>query len=208
MDAAMSPPMPAAPATDVSYPIRLDLEAPREVARWRPIAHFFMGIPHFIINQALQALLGAVTLVAFFAILFTKKYPEGLFRFAVMAERYNWRVTSYALFMRETYPPFEFEMELDDPRTDPARYSAEYPTELSRWLPLVKWFLAIPHFLVFVVLAVAGMFVLVASFFAVLFTGKYPEGMRNFLVGSMRYFNRLTAYVALLTDQYPPFSLQ
>ena len=207
MDAAMSQPMPAAPASDVSYPIRVDLEAPREIARWRPIAHLFMGIPHFIINQALQALLGAVTFVAFFAILFTKKYPEGLFRFAVMADRYNWRVTSYALFMREAYPPFEFEMDLEDPGTDPARYSAEYPTELNRWLPLVKLFLAIPHFLVFAALAVAGFFVLFASFFAVLFTGRYPEGMRNFLVGTSRYFSRLAAYVALMTDRYPPFSL-
>jgi hypothetical protein len=163
--------MPAAPVSDVSYPIRVDLEAPNKIARWRPFAHFFMGIPHFIINQALQALLGAVTFVAFFAILFTKKYPEGLFKFAVMAERYNWRVTSYALFMREAYPPFEFDMELEDPGTDPARYSAEYPTELNRWLPLVKFFLAIPLFLFFVVLAIAGMFVMFASFFAVLFTG-------------------------------------
>lgn len=208
MDAAMSQPMPAAPASDVSYPIRLDLEAPNEIARWRPFVHFIMGIPHFIINQALQALTAAVTFVAFFAILFTKKYPEGLFRFSVMAQRYNWRVTSFALFMRESYPPFEFDMELEDPKTDPARFSAQYPTELNRWLPLVKFFLAIPHFLFFMVLAIAGMFVVFASFFAVLFTGKYPEGMRNFLVGSTRYYNRLVAYVMLMTDRYPPFSLQ
>ena len=208
MDASISQPMPAAPASDVSYPITLDLEAPYEIARWRPFVHFFMGIPHFIINQALQALTMAVTFVAFFAILFTKKYPEGLFRFSVMAQRYNWRVGSFALFMRESYPPFEFDMELEDPGTDPARFSAQYPVVLNRWLPLVKFFLAIPHFLVFAVLAIAGMFVVFASFFAVLFTGKYPEGMRNFLVGTTRYYNRVAAYVMLMTDQYPPFALR
>jgi Domain of unknown function (DUF4389) len=208
MDAAMSRSMPAAPVADVSYPIRVDLEASNKIARWRVFAHFFMAIPHFIINNALQMLFGAVTFIAFFAILFTKKYPEGLFRFAVMAERYNWRVTSFALFMREQYPAFEFPMELEDPGTDPARYSAEYPAELSRWLPFVKLILAIPHFFVLIALLIGGMFVMLASFFAVLFTGKYPEGMRSYMVGVTRWYQRVAAYVGLMTDRYPPFSLR
>ncbi|HEX2293894.1 MAG TPA: DUF4389 domain-containing protein [Actinomycetota bacterium] len=208
MDAVAPGAVPAAPLATVDYPVKVELEAPNEIARWRPIAHFFMAIPHFIVSQALQALLGAVTLIAFFAILFTKKYPEGLFRVAVMAERYNWRTTSFALYLREAYPPFDFQMELEDPRLDPARFSVEYPAELNRWLPLVKWFLAIPHFFVLLGLFVGGAAVVVLSFFAVLFTGKYPEGMRNYMVGTTRWYMRVTSYVCLLTDRYPPFSLR
>lgn len=197
-----------APAVSPAYPVRVDLEAPNQIARWRPFAHFFMAIPHFFVLYALEILAGAVTFVAFFAILFTKKYPEGLFKVAVMAYRYGYRVGTFMVYMREAYPPFEFPTELEDPGTDPARLSIEYPQELSRWLPLVKWFLAIPHYvaLMFVFLGAAVVWFL--SFWAVLFTGRYPEGMRDYMVGVMRWFNRVNAYVNLMTDEYPPFSLR
>ncbi|HEV2757803.1 MAG TPA: DUF4389 domain-containing protein [Actinomycetota bacterium] len=190
-----------------SYPVRVDLEAPHEIARWRPLVHWLLAIPHMIVLYAIETLVSAVTFVAFFAILFTKKYPEGLFRFSAMASRYNWRVSSYVLFMREQYPAFEFPMEMEDPGDDPATYSIEYPQEMSRWMPLVKWFLAIPHYFALLVVAVGAFFAMLVSFFAVLFTGAYPDGMRNYLIGAMRYFQRVSAYVYLMTDVYPPFSL-
>ena len=191
-----------------SYPLHLDLDAPDKIARWRPFVHFLMAIPQFIILYALQALAGAITFIAFFIILFTKKYPEGMFRIVAMYMRYNWRVVSFMLYLREPYPPFEFSTELQDPGTDPAKLSVEYPTELSRWLPLVKWFLLIPHAFALMFLMVGGFVVWFLSFFAVLFTGKYPVGMRNYMVGVSRWMSRVTAYAYLMTDQYPPFSLQ
>lgn len=205
MDSAISAPHPAAA---VDYPVRVELDAPNEIARWRPIAHFFMAIPHFIIMNALEMLTAAVTFVAFFAIVFTKRYPEGLFRFAVMVQRYNWRVMSFALYLREPYPAFEFPMELQDPGTDPARYSIEYPGDQSRWLPFVRIFLVIPHMFAFVFLAVGVAFVLPLSFLAVIVTGRYPEGMRSFMEGTVRWMLRVGAYFGLLTDRYPPFSLR
>jgi hypothetical protein len=203
---------PAAPAVQSAaipaYPVRLDLDAPNKIARWRPFVHFIMAIPHLFISRALSALGGVVTFIAFFAILFTKTYPEGLFKVSVMAQRYSWRVTSFVFYLREAYPPFEFSSELEDPGTDPARLSIDYPGEMSRWLPFVKFFLAIPHFFVLLFLFIGGAVVWFLSFFAVLFTGRYPEGMRNYMVGVSRWGQRVSAYVGLMTDDYPPFSLQ
>ncbi len=204
----MDPATPAPPSPAPTYAVRLDLEAPNKIARWRPFVHWLLAIPHFIISYALSVLTFAITVVAFFAILFTKRYPEGLFKFAVMSARYNYRVMSYVMYMREPYPPFEFPTEFEDPGDDPARLSIAYPQELSRWLPFVKWLLAIPHYFVLFILYFGVLFVWVVSFFAVLFMGKYPEGLRSFMVGVFRWYHRVSAYTALLTDQYPPFSLQ
>lgn len=197
-----------APAASPAYPLRLDLEAPYEIARWRPFVHFILAIPQFIVLYALEALAGAITFIAFFAILFTKRYPEGMFKIVVMVYRYGWRVGSFMMYLREPYPPFEFDTELEDPGTDPARLSIEYPQELSRWLPLVKWLLAFPHYFVLLFLFIGVFFVWFLSFWAVLFTGRYPRGMRNYMVGVSRWLNRVNAYVNLMTDRYPPFSMQ
>lgn len=208
MDAVAPGSVPAAPMASVSYPVRVDFDAPNKIARWRPFVHFIMAIPHFFILNALQALAGVVTFIAFFAILFTKKYPEGLFKVAAMSYRYGYRVGTFMFYMREAYPPFEFSTDLEDPGTDPAKYSVQYPQELSRWKPLVKWLLGFPHYVVLFFLFVGLLVVWFLSFWAVLFTGRYPEGMRNYMVGVMRWWNRVNAYVCLLTDEYPPFSLQ
>ena len=88
----------------------------------------------------------------------------------------------------------------------------DYPNveqDLNRWLPLVKWFLAIPHFIVLVVLSIVAIFVILIAWFAILFTGRYPRGLFDYIVGVMRWGNRVTAYAVLMaTDQYPPFSLE
>jgi hypothetical protein len=197
-----------APAATPAYPVGLSLDAPNRIARWRPFVHFILAVPHLIVLWALSVLSGAITFVAFFAILFTKRYPEGLFKVAAMTWRYNWRVLSYVLYLREDYPPFEFETVLDDPGTDPARYSIEYQEEFRRFLPLVKWLLLFPHYLAMIPLMVGAVLVWFGSFFAVLFAGRYPEGMRNYMVGVNRWMHRVYAYGNLMTDDYPPFSLQ
>ena len=207
MDASVSQPMPAAPASAVSYPVRVELDAPNKIARWRPFVHLFMAIPHFIVVYALEILAAAVTFVAFFVILFTKKYPEGMFGIATMAYRYSYRVGTFAFYLREDYPPFEFSTELEDPGVDPARLSIDYPQELNRWLPLVKWLLGFPHLLVLMVLGIGVFGVWFASFFVVLFTGKHSEGMRRYILDVSRYQLRVQAYIGLLRDEYPPFAL-
>lgn len=188
-------------------PVRLTLEAPHEVARWRPLVQWLLAIPHHFVIYFLEIGQGICVFLGFFAVLFTRRFPDGLFRFVVMSLRYQWRVMSYVTFMREKYPPFEFDSTEQDPGTDPAQLSIAHPGEVSRFLPLVKWLLAFPHYIALFFMFFAAFFAFIATFFAVLFTGRYPEGIRNFLVGVTRWYNRVVAYVFLLRDEYPPFSL-
>jgi hypothetical protein len=194
-------------AQPVAYPVSVDLDAPLEIARWRPLVHWLLAIPQLLISQALQTLRYVLTLISFFTIIFTKKIPRSLFDVIVMTMRYQWRTSSFMFFMREAYPPFDFQPASQDTGTDPAKFSIEYPEELGRFMPLVKWFLAIPHYFVIMLLFIPVVLGGFAAFFAVLITGRYPEGIRNFQVGFSRWTSRVTAYVGLLTDRYPPFSL-
>lgn len=191
-----------------AYPVQLELDAPLEIARWRPVVHWFLAIPHIIVMQILGYVQLVLVVIAWFAILFTGNIPKGLFDFMVMVLRYQWRTNSYIAFMREPYPPFAFDAQNLDPGDDPARLSVEYPERLSRLLIFVKWLLVIPHVIAMFFLFIAAFFVAIASFFAVLFTGRWPEGMRNFLIGVSRWSTRVSAYFTLLTDVYPPFSLE
>jgi hypothetical protein len=191
-----------------AYPATLDFAGPDQIARWRPLVHWILVIPQMIIVAVLGFVAGVILLISFFAILFTRRIPEGLFNFQVMSQRYSWRAYSYAWFMRESYPPFEFPMSASDPADDPAALAVEPPELVNRWLPLVKWLLAIPHQIVlFVLWFVTGILVVIA-FFYVIFTGRYPLGIRNFLIGYARWYWRVWAYTYLLRDEYPPFSLE
>lgn len=188
-------------------PVTLELEAPLEIARWRPLVHWLLAIPALIVTSVLRSVAGVLAFISFFTILFTGSIPDGIYQFQAMHLRYQWRVTSYFLWLREPYPPFTFEMQLDDPGDDPAVLSLAPQEELNRWLPLVKWLLIIPHLFAVFFLIVAETFVFVAAFFAVLVTGRWPQGMRDYVVGVTRWTFRIEAYLYLLHDEYPPFSL-
>lgn len=207
-----APPPPAAPASAaVGQPVEVDLEYPERIAHWRPLVHWLLVIPQAIVAGILIWVFGILSFIAFFTVLFTKQVPRGMFDFMTMTLRYNWRTNSYAMFMREAYPPFDFTSatDADDPSVpaDPARLGIAYPDELNRWLPLVKWLLAIPHYIVLFFLGIGAFFVLIFSWFAVLFTANYPEGAFNYLVGVQRWSTRVYAYVGLMRDEYPPFTL-
>jgi hypothetical protein len=177
------------------------------VQNWRPLVNWLLAVPHLIIIYGLRVLRQVLLLVSFFAVLFTKSIPRSLFDVIVMTYRYNWRVGSYAGFMRNRYPPFSFNLTSTDDGIDPASLTVTYPGEVNRWLPLVKWFLAIPHYIVLVFLLVASIFVYIAAFFAVLFTGRFPEGMRRFVIQVSAWKLRVVSYAAFLRDEYPPFAL-
>ena len=136
-------------------------------------------------------------------ILFRQKYPRWWFEWNLQLLRFSNRVTAYLGLLDDRYPSTDEEqsVHLDFPYPD-AR-------QLNRWLPLVKWLLAIPHYIVLFFLAIGAVVAVIVAWFAILFTGRYPRGLFDFVVGVIRWSNRVTGYaVVLVTDQYPPFSLQ
>jgi urea transporter len=209
MEAAAPPPSSSSPgppsgaASD--YPVRFDVEYPERLSRWKIFLKWLFAIPHFIIVYLLGIVAGVLILIAFFAILFTKKWPRSLFDFTVMIQRWTFNVYAYAvLLLRDEYPPFS-----GDSGEYPLVLEVEYREDLSRWQIFVKWLLAIPHLLVLAVLGIAVSIVVLIAFFAILFTGRYPRGMFDFVVGTTRWYARVNAYAFwLMTDRYPPFSLK
>jgi Domain of unknown function (DUF4389) len=190
------------------------------------LVKWLLLIPHYIILAFLWLAFLIVTVIAFFAILFTTRYPKGLFDFNVGVLRWSWRVSyyGYTALATDRYPPFT----LADVPDYPARLDIDYPQQLNRWLPLVKWLLAFPQYLLvgalvgsgYVVASgmengsvyrysapgVIGACVLIAAI-ALLFTTRYPTGLYDLVVGINRWSYRLVVYVALMTDQYPPLRL-
>jgi hypothetical protein len=136
-------------------------------------------------------------------ILFRQKYPRWWFDWNLALLRFSNRVGIYLALMDDRYPSTDEQqsMHLDIPYPDARR--------LVRWLPLVKWLLAIPHYIVLFFLAILAFFAVVAAWFAILFTGRYPRGLFDFVEGVIRWLNRVTAYALILaTDEYPPFRLR
>ena len=190
------------------YLLQLELHADRHITRWRPLVQWLLAIPHLLIAWALRSLRQVLTLISLFMVLFTTQIPRSLFDAIVMTYRYEWRAVSFVFFMHEDYPPFDFDLSTEDDGAEPhTSLRLSYPEHLERWKPLYKWFLAIPQYVVVALLCIAACLGVAASFFAVLVTGEYPQGIRDFLVSAYRYALRVEAYVGFLTDQYPPFSL-
>jgi len=137
-------------------------------------------------------------------ILFQQKYPRWWFDWNLQLQRFGNRVGVYLALMDDRYPSTDDEqsVHLDVAYPDVAR-------DLNRWLPVVKWFLAFPHYIVLVFLEIAAFVVVVVAWFAILFTGRYPRGMFDFVEGVIRWHNRVIGYaLTLVTDRYPPFRLE
>jgi hypothetical protein len=205
MEAAAPPPQPPAAAPASDYPVRYDVEYPETLSRWKIFVKWLLAIPHLIIVYLLQGVASILVLIAFFAILFTKKWPRGLFDFTVQIQRWTANTFAYAfLLFRDEYPPFGGEA-----GAYPLTLEIDYDDNLSRGMIFVKWLLAIPHFIALFVLEAVGFVVVVIAFFAILFTGRYPRGLFDLVVGIVRWYWRVYAYaVFLMTDRYPPFSLK
>ena len=192
------------------YPATLTFDPPERVANWRPLLNWLLAIPHLVVVGALRYVAEALGVVSWFIIVFTGRLPAGIANFQIMYMRYYVRTGLYAVFLREEYPPFDFTMTPDDPGADPRVRVDVVPQleERNRLTVAFRLILAIPHLVVLSLLTIADLFVVLIAFFAVLFTGRWPAGLRDFTVGVMRWFVRLEAYLFLLTDEYPPFALQ
>ncbi len=189
-------------ATPGSYPVRYDVAYPEHLSRLLIFVKWLLAIPHFIIIYFLNIALGLVTIIAFFAILFTKTYPEGLFKFAVGVRRWQANFSAYVGLLRDEYPPFSL-----DAGQYAVAYDVDYPAQLSRWLIFVKWLLIIPHIVVVALLTIVAFFAAIIAWFAILFTGRYPRSLFDFYVGVQRWTERINGYTSFFTDAYPPFSM-
>ncbi len=186
-------------------PVDVYLVSNEPIANWRALLHIFMGIPHYIINYILGYLRTVLIFVSFFTVLFGKKVPGGIRDIQMMTIRYNNRYVSFTLLLNEQYPPFDFTTTPADPGGYPF-VTAFHPLErLDRWRCLQP-ILLIPNVIVLVFVLIGAIFAYIAGWFAVLFTGKQPDGISEFLVGVGRWTTRVSAYGAYLSDQYPPFS--
>ncbi len=192
-----------------TYPATLEVDRAERIANWRPLVQWFLAIPHFVILSVLGFLAEVASVIAWFVILFTGRLPEGLANMVCLYVRYSNRVVAYGGFLRDEYPPFAFEAVAADPGTySPVRTG--FTPELedrNRLTVAFRLILAIPQLIVLSILGLVAFLASVIAFFAVLFTGRWPEGLRTFVVGVMRWSTRVTAYLYLLTDEYPPFSL-
>jgi hypothetical protein len=194
---------------EIAYPTRLDIAAaPPETARWRPFAQWLLALPHLVILQALQGVAQVVAVVSWFWILVTGRLPAGLAAFQAMYVRYWMRTASYVAFLREAYPPFAFTATAEDPGDDPDVRVEVSPRldDRNRLTVLVRLVLVIPHAVVLALLGLAATLVLLVSAFAILVTGRWPAGLRPFVVGCARWWLRVEAYMLLLVDDYPPFA--
>jgi hypothetical protein len=193
----------------MAYPATFELDHPTKVANWRPLVHWLLGIPHLVIAYVLGTVGEVVAVISWFAILFTGRLPEGLANVQAMIIRYTERTYTYVFFLREPYPAFDFTSSAADPGGDPVRIDIQPALENRNRLTVgLRLIWVIPALLFAIVLFIAVFFVGIAAFFAVLFTGRWPDGMRDFVLKAMRYGVRVTAYLNLLTDEYPPFALE
>ncbi len=204
-----------------AYPIQFSVEYPdRPLDRVTTAFRIFAAIPILIVLGAVYGgtwqwttdgrtevvVAGAGGLLFFgplLMILFRQKYPRWWFDWNLELQRFGNRVSAYLALMDDRYPATDDHqsVRLDYPYPDAAR-------DLNQFLPLVKWFLAIPHYVVLAFLSIAAIVVVIIAWFAILFTGRYPRGMFDFVEGVIRWHNRVVGYAFILvTDQYPPFRL-
>ncbi|MDP2949808.1 MAG: DUF4389 domain-containing protein [Chloroflexota bacterium] len=200
--------------TSTSYPVTIRGDLTEPISRWLFLVKWLLIIPHLVVLLFLYIGCAVSWIISLFAILFTGKYPRGLFDFNVGVLRWSWRVGfySYQALGTDKYPPFTLQKRDDYP----ADLDVTYPERLSQGLVLVKWWLlAMPHYIVVGLLQgglgyrSGGLVIVLVIFAAVanLFTGKYPRDIWELAMGANHWGYRVTGYAALMTDKYPPFRL-
>jgi len=181
--------------------LSLDVEYPERLSRWLIFVKWLLAIPHFIILSFFGMLVSLIVWIAWFVILFTKRYPQSLFALVLTYMRWSANVNAYVMLQRDEYPPFG-----EGPY--PVRLELAYPAELSRWLIFVKWLLVIPNLIVYAFVGLAAVVALFIAWWSILFTASMPRGLFDFITGVNRWGQRINAYTWLMTDKYPPFGLE
>jgi Domain of unknown function (DUF4389) len=186
----------------------LVVDSPYELARWRPLVNWVLYIPHAVILYGLQILARVVFLVYWLMLIFTGKLHSGLYGVMVMHERYNARASGFLVGWSEAYPPFEFSTDPSDNNSYRAvRLNLPATPESVPRSAALNVLKAIPHYIVLLLFFIGAAVVAVVAWFAVLFTGAWPKGMRDFLVRVSNYQYRIWTYVTMVQNDYPQFGL-
>jgi hypothetical protein len=185
------------------YPVTLKGDLTVPPGRWQWLFKWLLVFPHNFILFFLMIAAGVLMVVAFFAILFTGKYPRSMFDFVQGVMRWSWRVSfySYSALGTDKYPPFS----LDSDPNYPADLTIQYPEKLNNGLVLVKWLLAFPHWVIIWIMGYIQPLLILVSAIVLLFTGKYLPELFKIIMGINRWMYRVYAYLEM-TDVYPPFS--
>ena len=195
-EAAMENPAGASP-----YPVQLSIEYPEASSRLKALFRIILVIPILVIVYLIGGISGYLFPALVLMLLFRKKYPRWWFDLNVELQRFTARVWVYLFLLRDEYPSTDEEQAV--------QLDFEYPegdNSINRFLPLIKWLLALPHWIILWVLSIVYLIVVVISWFAIIITGKLPRGLFDFMMGYNRWAARTTAYAFLLTtDRYPPF---
>ena len=215
----------ATSGSGTGYPARLEIDYPERLSRLKTLFRIILVIPILVLAamltgslagvdatsdaandfiQGLAVLGGILFLPTLLMLLFRRKYPRWWFNWNLELERFTERIVAYLCLLRDEYPSTDEQQAV--------HLDLDYPDavqDLNGWLPIVKWILAIPHYIVLMILAVGEVVVVVIAWFAIIITGRYPRWMFDYVVGVNRWSLRVRAYAFLLiTDRYPPFSLR
>jgi hypothetical protein len=181
--------------------LELEIEYSERLSRWKIFVKWIFAIPHYFVLSIFGMLVSMLVWIAWFVILVTKRYPESMFELIVTYMRWTANVNAYVMFQRDEYPPF-------GPGPYPVHLRMPHPAELSRWLIFVKWLLVIPNLFVYFFVGLALLVALFIAWWVILITGSMPRGLFDFITGVNRWGYRINAYSWLMTDKYPPFSLE
>jgi Domain of unknown function (DUF4389) len=190
----MAPPNP-------EYPIRLEVDYPDRLSRLLIFVKWLLAIPHFVVLWLLGIVTELLVIVCWFVVLITGRWPRGLFDFVVGFERWRMRVAAYLLLQTDRYPPFSL---ADDP-SYPVRLEVDHPERIARWRPILNWLLAIPAWIGAAILGLLAFLGSVLAWFAILITGRYPQGLFDLVTISLRWSTRVTLFTYWMTAAYPPF---
>lgn len=191
------PPTPPNP----SYPLRLEIEYPDRLSRLLIFVKGLLVLPHYIALVILGIGAYAVAVISWFAVLFTGRYPLGMFNYMTGVFRWGARVGAYQFLLTDRYPPFSLE---DDP-SYPVRLQLDYPVKIARWRPLVNGLLAFPALIAASLIFLAAYLAVVVAWFAILFTGRIPVSLFDLITIGFRWNLRVNVFTYWMTEAYPPF---
>lgn len=187
-----------------AYPVQLSFERAPTYSRLLIFVKWLLVIPHYIALMFLGIGAWVVIIVSWFAVLITGRYPRGMFDYMVGVQRWGLRAGAYYMLLTDKYPPFSLQ---DDP-SYPVHFDIEYPERIARWRPLVHWLLVIPAYIVAVLMVYVAFFVDFLAWFAILITGRFPDGLFNIVTVALRWQANVVAYAYWMTDRYPSLAWQ